>query len=93
MATNEPDFFSIGLDDPSKRKSYEPDRDEVRRELTEILEMAKAAVDDCPWDERAFQYQKVVFPQMANWLPPEERDQMRFEFAIEVERIELLMAA
>jgi hypothetical protein len=30
---------------------------------------------------------------MAIWLPDDERDQLRFEFAQEVERIELLMAA
>jgi hypothetical protein len=35
----------------------------------------------------------VVFPQMARWLPDEERDQLCFEFAQEVERIALLMAA
>jgi hypothetical protein len=57
------------------------------------LEAAKAATDECPWDARTFQYHKVVFPQMANWLPPEERGQMRFEFAREVERIEMLLAA
>ncbi len=93
METNEPSFFSVGLEDTAKVKSYEPDRDEVRRELMDVLEAAKAAVDECPWDERTFKYHKVVFPQMANWLPEEERDQMRFEFAQEVERIELLMAA
>jgi ferredoxin len=93
MATGEPDFFSVGLEDTAKVKSYEPDREEVRRELLEVLEAAKAAIDECPWDERTFQYHKVVFPQMANWLPGDERDQMRFEFAREVERIELLLAA
>jgi hypothetical protein len=30
---------------------------------------------------------------MANWLPEDERDQLRFEFAREVERIDLLLAA
>ena len=55
--------------------------------------IAKRAQDACPWDERTFKYHKVVFPQMADWLPAEERDQLRFEFAQEVERIELLMTA
>lgn len=94
MAFSEPDFFSIGrLEDTAKVKSYEPDRDEVRQELMGVLAAAKAATDECPWDARMFKYHKVVFPQMANWLPPEERDQVRFEFAQEVARIELLMAA
>ena len=30
---------------------------------------------------------------MANWLPEDERNQLRFEFAEEGERIELLTAA
>jgi len=37
-------------------------------------------------------YHKVVFPQMANWLREDERDQLRFEFATEVVRMELLLA-
>lgn len=93
MATNEPDFFSVGLEDTAKAKSYEPDREEVRQELLGVLTEAKAATDECPWDERTFKYHKVVFPQMANWLDAAERDQFRFEFAQEVERIESLMAA
>lgn len=32
---------------------------------------------------------QIVFPQMANWLPQEERDQLRFEFAQELERLKL----
>ena len=93
MITNEPDFFSVGLEDTAKAKSYEPDRDEVRAELLGVLAQAKAAMDECPWDERTFKYHKVVFPQMANWLDAAERDQFRFEFAREVERIESLLAA
>lgn len=93
MVTNEPDFFSVGLEDTAKAKSYEPDRDEVRQELLGVLAEAKAAKNACPWDERTFKYHKVVFPQMANWLDAAERDQFRFEFAQEVERIESLMAA
>jgi hypothetical protein len=85
--------LGFDLGDAAPPRSYEPDRDEVRAELTEILETAKAATNEAPWDARTFLYHKVVFPQMANWLPEDERDQLRFEFAREVERIELLMAA
>jgi hypothetical protein len=88
-----PKQLGFDLGDSQKAKSYEPDRDEVRRELYEVLAEARGAVDECPWDERTFDYHKVVFPQMANWLPEGERDQLRFEFAREVERIELLLAA
>ena len=88
-----PKQLGLDLDDAKVAPFYEPDRDEVRAELLEILAMAKAATDEAPWDERTFLYHKVVFPQMANWLPDDERDQLCFEFAREVERIELLMAA
>ncbi len=74
-------------------RSYDPDPDEIRAELTQILAMAKAATDESPWDRRTFLYHKVVFPQMARWLPESERDQLCFDFAMEVQRIELLMAA
>ncbi|MEP7351450.1 MAG: hypothetical protein ABI668_16090 [Sphingorhabdus sp.] len=83
--------FDLGVTAPSK--SYEPNPHEIRQELNEILAEARAATDGSPWDERTFKYHKVVFPQMANWLPADERDQLRFDFAQEVERIELLLAA
>lgn len=85
--------LGLELGDAEPPRSYEPNRDEVRAELTEILETARAAADEAPWDERTFLYHKVVFPQMARWLPDDERDQLCFEFAREVRRIELLMAA
>lgn len=88
-----PSQLGFDLGDAPAAKSFEPDREEVRQELQSILATAKAAIDQCPWDERTFDYHKVVFPQMANWLPDEERDQLRFEFAQEVQRIELLKAA
>lgn len=100
MPVESGDLFGFGpkqlgfdLGDSQNTQSYEPDREEVRRELYDVLAEAKGAVDECPWDRRTFDYHKVVFPQMANWLPEEERDQLRFQFAREVERIELLLAA
>ena len=88
-----PAQMGFDLADTAPSKSYEPDANEIRQELNVILAEARAATDDSPWDERTFKYHKVVFPQMANWLPADERDQLRFEFAQEVERIELLLAA
>lgn len=70
-----------------------PDPDEVRQELLLVLAQAKAAQDQSPWDARTLKYHKVVFPQMANWLPDDEARQLRFAFALEVERIEQLLAA
>jgi hypothetical protein len=85
----------LGLDlgDAPSFRPYAPNQDEIRTELRSVLETARAARDAAPWDERTFKYHKVVFPQMARWLPDDERDQLCFEFAREVERIALLMAA
>ena len=88
-----PKQFGLDLGDTQPPQSYEPDPNEIRQELHEILEEARCATSASPWDERTFNYHKVVFPQMANWLPAEERDQLRFEFAQQIERIEFLMAA
>ena len=73
--------------------SYEPDPEEIRQELCAILDAARCVTAEAPWDERTFRYNKVVFPQMARWLPDDEAAQLCFEFAREVERIEQLLAA
>ena len=90
---NQPEQLGFDIFAEPAPKSEWPDPAEIREELNATLAIAKRALDACPWDERTFKYHKTVFPQMANWLPEEERDQLRFEFAREVERIELMMAA
>ena len=46
------------------------------------------------WDADTLNYRRIQFPHLASWLPDEdERAQLCFEFAQEVERIQLLMAA
>jgi hypothetical protein len=69
------------------------DPEEVRQELRALLEIAKAATDAAPWDRRTHKYHQVVFPEMANWLPEDEAAQLCFEFAVELKRIEALLAA
>lgn len=85
--TDQPDLF------PEKPRIEVVDPDDVRMELLQILALAKAAQDEAPWDRRTHHYHEVVFPQMANWLPEEEAEQLCFEFARELERIEALLAA
>ena len=95
--TNQPDLFGkkqLGLDledmrpDPTK-----VDPDDIRTELLDLLAIARSAHDVAPWDRRTHRYHQVVFPQMARWLPDDEANQLRFEFARELERIEALLAA
>ena len=85
----------LGLDlgeQPGVR-NYAPDEDDVRDDLKGILASARAVTAVSLWDRRTYLYNKVVFPQMSRWLPDQERDQLCFEFSLELNRIELLMAA
>lgn len=84
--------LGLGLED-TRPDPTKVDPAEVRAELLQLLAIARAAQDIAPWDRRTHRYHQVVFPQMANWLPDDEADQLRFEFARELERIEALLAA
>lgn len=65
-----------------------PDPDRVRRRLHAVLETARAA-PETPWPEKKQRVWQIVFPNMAKWLPEEEADQLRFEFAQEIARLGL----
>lgn len=75
-------------DSPSDARSYLPDPTDIRRRLHDLLATARAA-QRMPWDARKASLWQIVFPQMANWLPEEEANQLRFEFAQEIERLKL----
>lgn len=75
-------------DSPSDQRSYLPDPTDIRRRLQELLATARAA-ERMPWDARKAGVWQIIFPQMANWLPEEEANQLRFEFAREIERLKL----
>ena len=84
----QPSFFGEGenrMPNPEP-VSHLPSTDEIRRRLHAVLAQARAA-EHMPWDERKARMWQVLFPQMANWLPDDERDQLRFEFAQEIERL------
>jgi hypothetical protein len=83
--------FDLGDEKPPR--SFVADPEEIRRELDAILQAARDATSEAPWDEPTFRYNKVVFPQMARWLPNDEATQLCFEFSQEIERIERLLAA
>lgn len=65
-----------------------PDPDRVRRRLRGVLETARAA-PDVPWPEKKQRVWRIVFPNMAKWLPEDEAEQLCFEFAQEMERLGL----
>jgi hypothetical protein len=68
-------------------QSYDPDPESVRAELLQVLAKAKAAPAE-PWDRREASLYRVIFPQMANWLPDKEAGQLRFEFETEMKRLD-----
>lgn len=68
------------------RQNSIPDPETVRLRLKSLLEKARAA-KKMPWPEREARMWQTVFPNMAKWLPDEEANQLRFEFAQEIERL------
>lgn len=71
-----------------KAQSYKPDPEHIRQRLHSLLDAARGA-SRMPWNDRDTRMWQVVFPQMANWLPEDEANQLRFEFAQELERLRL----
>jgi hypothetical protein len=80
-------LFGVGddrLQAPVQR--YLPDPEKVRQRLRALLEKARSA-ERMPWPDREARVWQIVFPNMANWLPDDEANQLRFEFAREMERL------
>jgi hypothetical protein len=71
-----------------KQPDLTPDPARVREKLHALLATARAA-ERMPWDAKKAGMWQIVFPQMANWLPDDEANQLRFEFAREMERLRL----
>ena len=65
---------------------FERHPEKVRRRLRALIEKARSA-EKMPWSERDARTWQIVFPNMAKWLPDHEAEQLRFEFAQEMERL------
>ncbi|MGH6795214.1 MAG: hypothetical protein ACREDD_07335 [Methylocella sp.] len=65
------------------------DPDDIRARLHKMLAEARAAESFPPWNERTTRLYQAIFPQMANWLPHVEAEQLRLEFHAELERLSL----
>lgn len=70
----------------ARQPDITPDPDRVRRRLHEVLDRARAA-PATPWPEKKQRVWQIVFPNMAKWLPDDEAEQLKFEFAREIERL------
>ena len=77
------DLFPEGTPQPGRIMDFPA---EARRRLLLALEAARAA-PATPWPKREMGMWEILFPQMAGWLPDDERDQLCFEFAQEIERL------
>lgn len=91
--SSEANQLGFDLGETRAPRRFEPDRDDVRTDLRQLLDEARAAIETPPWDERTFRYNKIVFVQLTRWLPDEEAEQLCLAFAEEAKRIELLYAA
>ncbi len=58
----------------------------ARAKLLALLELVRRA-KTMPWSDRDARMWQRVFPQMADWLPDDEANQLRFEFMQEIERL------
>ena len=90
MSGNQISMFGDGDDRMEEQRQPDilPDPDRVRRRLHGVLETARAA-PDVPWPEKKQRVWRIVFPNMAKWLPEDEAEQLCFEFAQEMERLGL----
>lgn len=81
-------LFGVGEDRllaPQQRLT--PDTETIRLRLKALVEKVKLA-DEMPWSEREARMWQTVFPNMAKWLPEAEGDQLCFEFAQEMRRLQ-----
>ncbi len=90
---DQPAQFSLFGEAPGRmphvaETDFTPDPARVRQRLVAILETARAA-PATPWPEKKQRVWQIMFPNMAKWLPDDERDQLCFEFAREIERLKL----
>lgn len=85
--------LGFDLGEEPKSVGYVPNLAEIREDLGIMLERARSIKEGCLWDRRTYRYNKALFPQLTRWLPDDEAQQLCFAFLIELERIELLMAA
>jgi hypothetical protein len=80
-------LFGAGEDRlQAPRQNSVPNPEIVRLRLKLLLEKARTA-EKMPWSERDARMWQTVFPNMAKWLPDNEAEQLRFEFAQEMDRL------
>ncbi len=95
MSDPTPDLFGfqpaqgdLFADEPARNNGVGvANPDDVRARLYRVLAEARAARSGPPWNERTTRMYQIVFPQMANWLPDPEAQQLCFAFQEELARL------
>jgi hypothetical protein len=94
--SKEPDFFEatqLRLNLGDSAAAVPINAHAVRLQLNALIEQAKAAQDQAPWDEKTLREYQLTFPQWAKRLPLEEATILTRQFEFELIRIERLRAA
>ncbi|MGY4399025.1 hypothetical protein ACVWZA_004237 [Sphingomonas sp. UYAg733] len=87
------DQFGFGFEGRDRANHTEPNPVDVREDARAILNSARQVSVAQPWDAATLSYNRLIFPHLVSWLPADEAEQLCFEFARQVERIEQLLAA
>jgi hypothetical protein len=82
----DPDGRNTGFSSPPG-SPWKPGPDKVRARLYKILAEARAA-QRLPWEPTRLSLCRTIFPQLTLWLPEDEGAQLRFEFEMELVRLE-----
>lgn len=90
-ANRQPDLFRNPQGDlfdglPAPEHTPERMAPIVRPRLAAMLAEARAAIR-MPWDAQRAEVKQLVFHNMANWLPADERDELRAAFQREFDRL------
>lgn len=81
-------FGHEAADEDAETPEYHADPEKVREELHRILAEARSA-KTLPWEPAKERLYRTIFPQMTNWLPEDEGEQLRFEFETELARLKV----
>lgn len=61
----------------------------IRRRLLGMLAAVRASESGSPWPPETTRLYQLLFPQMSNWLPEDERERLRSEFVAELKRLNI----
>ncbi|MGH7065961.1 MAG: hypothetical protein ACREET_17955 [Stellaceae bacterium] len=85
------DLFEIAPASIKLRAQETPDPNTIRVRLHAMLALVRDAAV-MPWEPPRARAQEHLFVNMAAWLPPEERDALRRDFAAQMSRLREIRA-